>query len=69
MNTQRAVQSTEVRIPGRWCFTDGSCKENDIFSRQGWYSTREGFDGLMGEEISGLVFLRFMRRWNYYYGQ
>ena len=35
-------------IPGRWCFTDGSWKENDIFSGQGWYSTLEGFAGLMG---------------------
>ncbi|WZY89151.1 hypothetical protein YC2023_045886 [Brassica napus] len=30
-------------IPGRWYFTDGSWKENDIFSGQGWYSTLEGF--------------------------
>lgn len=35
-------------IPGRWCFTDGSWKEHDQFSGQGWYSTLEGFDGLMG---------------------
>ena len=52
MNTQRVVQSVELTtlpsIPGRWCFTDGSWKENDCFSRQGWYSTLEGFDGLMG---------------------
>ena len=27
---------------------DGSWKENDIFSGQGWYSTLEGFEGLMG---------------------
>ena len=35
-------------IPGRWCFTDGSWKEHEFFSGQGWYSTLEGFDGLMG---------------------
>ena len=35
-------------IPGRWCFTDGSWKDEEIFLGQGWYSTLEGFDGLMG---------------------
>ena len=35
-------------IPGRWCFTDGSWKEGDSFSGQGWLSTLEGFDGLLG---------------------
>ena len=35
-------------IPGRWCFTDGSWKENESFSGQGWYITLEGFAGLMG---------------------
>ena len=35
-------------IPGRWCFTDGSLKDKDIFSRQGWYNTLPGFDGLLG---------------------
>ena len=35
-------------IPERWCFTDGSWKENDIFSGQGWFSTLERFDGLLG---------------------
>ncbi|KAG2306601.1 hypothetical protein Bca52824_026349 [Brassica carinata] len=35
-------------IPGRWCFSDGSWKEKDIFLGQGWYNTLEGFDGLMG---------------------
>ena len=35
-------------IPGRWCFTDGSWKWNKIFSGQGWMSTLEGFDGLLG---------------------
>ena len=52
VNEQRTVSHVEVRslpsIPGRWCFTDGSWKENDIFSGQGWFSTLEGFDGLMG---------------------
>ena len=35
-------------ISRRWCFTDGSWKESNIFSRQGWLSTLEGFDGLLG---------------------
>ena len=45
MNEQKIVPHVEVTtlpsIPERWCFTDGSRKENDIFSL-------EGFDGLMG---------------------
>ena len=52
MNTQRVVQSVEVTtlpsIPGHWCFTDGTWKENDLFSGKSWYSTLAGFDGLMG---------------------
>ncbi|XP_056842959.1 uncharacterized protein LOC130495566 [Raphanus sativus] len=35
-------------IPGIWCFSDGSWKVNENLSGQGWYSTLEGFDGLMG---------------------
>ena len=52
--TQRAAQARSVvnatvpTIPGRWCYTDGSWKENDRYSGQGWYSTLEGFAGLMG---------------------
>ena len=40
--------TTLPSIPGRWCLTDGSWKENNIFSGQGWFSTLEGFNGLMG---------------------
>ena len=38
--TERVIQTTEVElqvlpnIPGRWCFTDGSWKENDILCGQ-----------------------------------
>ena len=39
----RNVQSIE-----RWCFTDGSWKNKDFYSGESWYSTLEGFDGLMG---------------------
>ena len=50
--TQPAEQHVEVRtlpsIIGRWCFTDGSCKEKESYSGQGWYNTVEGFVGLMG---------------------
>ena len=52
LNEQRAtppiVATIMPSIPGRWCFTDGSWKEGDSFSGQGWYSTFEGFDGLLG---------------------
>ena len=51
LNEQRIVPHVEVitlpSIPRRWYFTDGSSKENDIFSGQGWLSTLEGFDGLI----------------------
>ncbi|XP_018453986.1 uncharacterized protein LOC108825151 [Raphanus sativus] len=43
----RPIPSLPI-IPGRWCFTDGSWKDKDVFSGQGWYSTLEGFAGLMG---------------------
>ena len=52
LNTQRVARPVEVTtmqsIPGRWCFSDGSWKENEVFLGQGWYSTLESFDGLMG---------------------
>ena len=52
LNTQKTTRYGEVTnlssIPGRWCFTDVSWKENDIFSGQSWYSTLESFDGLIG---------------------
>ena len=35
-------------IPGKRCFTDDSWKEGSSFSGQGWFSTLEGFDGLLG---------------------
>ena len=46
--TRLVVNATLPTISGRWCFTDGSWKENDRFSGQGWCSTLEGFDSLMG---------------------
>ena len=52
LNIQRVTPTTQVAIvpsiPGRWCFTDGSWKEHDCLSGQGWYITLESFDGLMG---------------------
>ena len=52
MNRDRIVPQVETTtlpsIPRRWCFTDGSWKENDSYSGQGWLSTLEGFDGLLG---------------------
>ena len=46
--TQVPVPLAIPSIPGRWCFTDGSWKTEDKYSGQGWYSTLEGYDGLMG---------------------
>ena len=52
LNTQRVATQVEAAalppIPGIWCFTDGYWKENDLFTGQGWYSTLQGVDGLMG---------------------
>ena len=52
LNGNGIVSPVEVTtlpsIPGRWCFTDGSWKANDIFSGHGWLNTLEGFDGLLG---------------------
>ena len=52
LNEQRTipqiVDTILSSIPGRWCFTDGSWKEDDTFSGQGWFKTLEGFDGLLG---------------------
>ncbi|KAL0734165.1 hypothetical protein Bca4012_010375 [Brassica carinata] len=39
--THHAEVSTLPTIPGCWCFIDGSWKEDEIFSGQGWYSTLE----------------------------
>ena len=46
--TRPSVTSMVPTILGRWCFTNGSWKDQDNFSVQGWYSTLAGFDGLMG---------------------
>ena len=52
LNEQRTipqiVDTTLSSFPGRWCFSDGSWKEGDTFSGQGWFSTLEGFEGLLG---------------------
>ena len=45
---KRVQQVGAMVLPSIWCFTDGSWKDNDIFSGQGWYSTLEVFAGLMG---------------------
>lgn len=38
---------SSLLIIWRWCFTDASWKDKDLFSGQGCYSILEGFDGLM----------------------
>ena len=48
--TRPQVTAIVPTIPGIWCFTDGSWKDQDKFSGQGWYNTMEGFDGLVGAE-------------------
>ena len=40
--------SPPLATPGRWCFVDGSWKDKDSFSGQGWHSTLPGFDDLLG---------------------
>ena len=43
--------STEAIVPSiqsRWCFTNRSLKIQKIYWGQRWYSTLEGYDGLMG---------------------
>ena len=46
---EQQVQTTSTLVThGRWCFIDGSWKDNEVFSGQGWYSTLPGFDGLLG---------------------
>ena len=38
--TERQVQTRlTLETTGRWCFIDGSWKEKELFSGQGWYST------------------------------
>ena len=46
--TRLSVPAIVPYILSRWCFTDGLWKNQEIYSGQGWYSTLEGFDGLMG---------------------
>ena len=40
--------SSTLVTQGTWCFIDGSWKDKEVFSGQGWYSTLPGFDGLLG---------------------
>ena len=51
-NNQTLVHQVQNRsipaIPGRLCFIDGSWKDMDLFSGQGWYITLPSFDGLLG---------------------
>ena len=52
INNNRCAQEVQVMpnlgTTGRWCFTDGSWKDKDLFSGQGWLSTLPGYDGLIG---------------------
>ena len=52
LNNPRVVPEVQGRLPlvttGRWCFTDGSWKDKDGFSGQGWLSTLPGFERLLG---------------------
>ena len=44
----QAQNRPTVLTSRRWCFIDSSWKDKDLFSRQGWYRTLQGFDGLLG---------------------
>ena len=46
--TRLPVEVIVSTIPGRWRFIDASWKNQDVYSGQRWYTTLEGFDGLMG---------------------
>ena len=52
LNEQRTIPPTVATIlpsiPRIWCSADGSWKEGDTFSGKSWYSTLEGFYGLLG---------------------
>ena len=52
INDTRLVQAGQIRpnsgTTERWCFIDGSWKDKDLFSGQGWFSTLPEFDGLLG---------------------
>ena len=62
--------TTLPSIPGRWCFTDGSWKENDVFSGQGWLSTLEGFASLLGaRNVRPCLTPLHAEMWKLYYGQ
>ena len=74
--TQRVNQSRNLEvtslptIPGRWSFTDESLKDQDDYSGQGWYSTLESFDGLMGaKNTRASLYHPFMRKQKSSYGQ
>ena len=73
VNEQRIVPQVEIMSslsnPGRWGFVDGSWKEKDFFSGQGWYNTLEGFDGLLGaRNVRASLSLLSMQRWKHYSG-
>lgn len=59
--TRSWVATTTPTNPSRWCFTDGSWKDQDNFSGQGRYSTLEG--------IHVRVIHHFIRRWKHSFGQ
>lgn len=47
----QATENENQDVSGRtrrWYFTDGFSKNKEIFSRNGWYNTSKGFDGIMG---------------------
>ena len=52
INTSRLVHEIHnkfnSRTTERWCYTDGSWKDKDVFLGQGWFSTLPGFQGLLG---------------------
>ena len=67
--TRISTGETIPSIPGRWCFTDGSWKDNDTYLGQRWYSTLEGFDDLRGARNTRASQSHSIRRYKLLFGQ
>ena len=48
--TRLPVEAIVLSIRGRWCFTDGSWKNQEIYLGQEWYSTLKSFCWFNGSE-------------------
>lgn len=55
-------------IPGRWCFSDGSWKENKFFRDMVGIALWRAFKDYWGHKLYGLVYPRYIQRWKHCYG-